>query len=338
MAGRERQPKKGALKARSIALRWMSASLVAAGVWSATPDAHACQACACGDATFAIDPAKGDAHTLVVQLQAATRPERYGADGYPYEFGEWRADLTLGWAYQRTMLALRLPWLWRTLDYEGMELAQTSGFGDMELAASWVFARSFDRDDAWELQQRGASQFGAIHGGLSMPTGAGIRDARGELLVDDVQPGTGSFTLFAGVNWSVTRGIFAVDGRHTAYVPMPGRFQFQVGPTWQNRVRALVTPVAPLTLGVGFYGSLASPVKYDGEPEVDTGGFAGYLDVEAEVRAHRSVAFIVGARVPVIQALKGDHRAQTGVFFGVRLMGEVGASTAVDWDEGGYVL
>lgn len=303
------------------------------------PSAEACQACACGDATFAVSPADGDAHTLTAQIYAATRPEKYGADGYPYQFNEWRADLTLGWSYQRSMVALRFPWLWRTLDFEGRELARTSGYGDTELAATYVFARSMDRANAETLATLGRSRFAAVHGGLSVPTGRAMYDRRGDMLPDEVQLGTGSTTLFAGINWAVGRGVLRLDGRHTAYVPLPGRFEFQVGPTFQNRVRVMVDPVPALRLGIGFYGSLASPVRYDGEAEVDTGGFAGYLDVEAEVRPHSTVTFVVGGRIPVIQALSGDHLAQPAVFFGVRMQGAIGQRRPKpDYDAGGYVL
>lgn len=327
-----RQPTGHASRMRIVAI----STTIAASAWVLLlpSEALACQACACGDATFAVEPSDGEQHVVSAQILAATRPEKYGQDGYPYQFNEWRTDLTLGWAYQRTTVALRLPWLWRELNYEGMELAKTSGFGDMELAASYAFWRNADA-----MAEVSRWTFAAVHGGLSLPTGMGVRDDRGELLVDDVQPGTGSTTLFAGVNWSVGQGIWSVDGRHTAYFPLPGRFQFQVGPTWQNRVRALVNPVDPLRVGAGFYAAWSAPVKYGDEIEVDTGGFVGYLDLEAEIQAQQSVTLVGGVRVPVVQALRGDHKAQTGVFFGLRFQGEIrGKSYTPDFDAGGYVL
>ena len=306
--------------------------------WVPLSSAEACQACACGDASFAIDPSGDDNHVFLAQIYASKRPEKYGIDGYPYDFDEWRADLTLAWAWRRSTVSLRMPWLWRTLNYQSMELAQASGLGDVELSASWVFARSQDRENAMTLEGLGRSRYAAIHGGLSMPTARGVYDERGDLLPDDVQPGTGSFMPFIGVNWAIARGIMRFDGRHTGYFPVPGRFEFQVGPTLQNRVRVMVEPVEYLQVGAGVYTSLAAPIRFGDEKEQDTGGFAGYLDLEAEVTPTPALTFVVGGRIPVIQALRGYHRAQPSVFFGVRVQGEVPSRRAPDLEAGGYIL
>lgn len=283
----------------------------------ASSNAWACQACACGDATFAVRPGDPTTHTLTAQLQLSSRGERYG-EGLPWSFSEWRTDLTVGWGYQRTTLAVRLPWVWRNLDYEGLRTNKTAGLGDIEFAASYVLlqGKPQDPDAVFSGSRRGG--YLALHAGMSLPTAQLAVDNFGEPIIDDVQSGTGSFTPFAGVNWSVGLTGFRLDGRHTAYIPLPGRFSFNVGPTLQQRIRLMAEPFEQFRFGVAAYGSLAAPVRIDGAPEEDTGGFIGYLDLEAEIVPHEQLTLVVGARLPVVQALRGDHRADPGTYFGLR--------------------
>lgn len=297
-------------------------ALMTLGALFTPSDAWACQACACGDATFAVLPADPNAHTLTAQLLATTRGERYG-EGLPWEFSEWRTDLTLGWAYQRTAIALRLPWVWRSLDYEGMETNRTGGLGDIELAATYVFTRRPSVDQAVDTMASTRMSYAAVHAGLAIPTAQQLTGQDGLPIIDDVQSGTGSFTPFVGLNWSVGLNGFRLDGRHTLYIPLPGRFDFQVGPTTQQRIRLMAEPFEAFRFGVAAYGSLSAPVRHDGEIEEDTGGFVGYLDLEAEIQPHDQLVMVVGARMPVIQALRGHHRAEPGAYFGLRFQQSV---------------
>lgn len=302
-------------------------SVAATALWQS--EAHACQACACGDATFAVRPTDSSAHTLTVAAQTASRGEAYGTD-YLWDFHEWRLDLTLGWSHERTTVALRLPWVWRNLSYDGMRTAKTSGLGDIEIAGSYVFTkRATSADPTLNMVASARGSFAAIHGGLTMPSAKEVLDAYGEPLMDDVQSGTGSFTPFVGLNWGTKLGGFRLDGRHTAYLPLPGRFGFQVGPTVQQRVRLMAEPFDQFRFGVAAYALWAAPVKMGGEIEEDTGGFVGYLDLEAEVAAHAQFSVVGGARLPVIQALRGDHRAEPGVYVGLRFQQPIKPKTRV---------
>lgn len=281
-------------------------------------EAHACQACACGDATFAVQPGDADAHTLTFAAQTASRGEAYGTD-YLWDFHEWRLDLTLGWSHERTTVAVRLPWVWRDLRYDGLQTAKTSGLGDIELAASYVFTRRANAaPQALDFVASGRGSYAAVHAGLSLPTAVEAFDAYGAPLIDDVQSGTGSFTPFAGLHWGTKLGGFRLDGRHTAYLPLPGRFNFQVGATVQQRVRLMAEPFEQFRFGTALYALWAAPVTMGGDVEDDTGGFVGYIDLEAEIVPHDQFSIVGGARLPVIQALRGDHRAEPGVYVGLR--------------------
>src|SRR5699024_4961636 len=92
-------------------------------------EAHACQACRCGDSNSRMQPTDPRADTLYVSMQASSRGERYG-EGHPWAFDEWRTDLNLGWSYERTSVTLRMPWLWRSVEFEGTQMEKTSGPGD----------------------------------------------------------------------------------------------------------------------------------------------------------------------------------------------------------------
>lgn len=283
----------------------------------AVQEAYACQACGCGDVNFQMLPNDPRAHTLHVAMNAASRGEQYG-EGYPWSFHEWRADLNLGWSYERTSLTLRMPWLWRSVKYEGMQTERTSGIGDVEIAASYQLTRLPDPENVARSAGRARGWQAAVHLGLSIPTAPLAVEQTGQPMMDDVQSGSGSFMPFGGVTWAVGLNGFRIDGRHTAYIPAPGRFWFQVGPTLQQSIGITAEPLDQFRFGTRFYTSWAAPITVDGEQEDDTGGFAGYIDLEAEVQPHSQVTFVVGGRFPVIQRLRGDHRAEMGAYFGVR--------------------
>lgn len=300
--------------------RYFVATFSAAAVLTplfAVEEAHACQACGCGDVNFQMQPNDPRAHTLHVAMNAASRGERYGT-GYPWSFHEWRADLNLGWSYERTSLTLRMPWLWRSVKYEGMQTERTSGPGDIEIAASYQLTKLPDPENVPRTAGRARGWQAAVHLGLSIPTAPLAVEQTGQPMMDDVQSGSGSFMPFGGVTWAVGLNGFRIDGRHTAYIPAPGRFWFQVGPTLQQSVGITAEPFDQFRFGTRFYTSWAAPITVDGEHEEDTGGFAGYIDLEAEIQPHQQVIFVVGGRFPVIQRLRGDHRAEMGAYFGVR--------------------
>ena len=315
----------------TLSMSLLAGTALAFGSVGLASDAWACQACACGDATFAVRPGDPNTHTLTAQLQLASRGERYG-DDLPWAFREWRTDLTVGWGYQRTTVALRLPWVWRHLDYEGMRTNKTAGLGDIELAASYVLTKFRSEEESVNAQGLRRTGYVALHAGFSLPTAQLAVDNSGEPIIDDVQSGTGSFTPFAGLNWSVGLHGFRLDGRHTMYLPLPGRFSFQVGPTLQQRIRVMAEPLEQFHFGFAAYGSLAAPVKVGDELEDDTGGFIGYLDLEAEIIPHEQLTFVVGARLPVIQALRGHHRADPGGYFGIRYQQPVKARRTAEPD------
>lgn len=300
---------------RSIALSVLSLGL--SWVLLGVQEAHACQACGCGDVNFQMQPNDPHAHTLHASLIASKRGERYG-EGLPWSFNEWRTDLNLGWSYERTAVTLRLPWIWRSVHYEGLQTEKTTGIGDIEVAASYTLTKMPDPENVGRSAGRARGWQAAAHLGLSIPTGQLSHDRIGQPMMDDVQSGTGSFMPFGGITWAVGLNGFRIDGRHTAYIPAPGRFWFQVGPTLQQSVGITAEPWDEFRFGMRFYTSLAGPVTSDGEIEDDTGGFAGYIDLEAEFQPHKQVILVLGGRFPVIQRLRGDHRAEMGMSFGVR--------------------
>lgn len=280
-------------------------------------EAYACQACGCGDVNFQMQPNDPRAHTLHVSMNASSRGERYG-EGLPWQFHEWRTDLNLGWSYERTSVTLRMPWLWRSVKYEGMQTERTSGLGDIEVAASYQLTPLPDPENVPRSAGRARGWQAAVHLGLSMPTAQLVTEPSGQPMMDDVQSGTGSFMPFGGLTWGVGLNGFRIDARHTVYIPAPGRFWFQVGPTLQQSVGITAEPLDQFRFGTRFYTSLAAPVVIDGKREEDTGGFAGYIDLEAEIQPHQQIIFVVGGRFPVIQRLRGDHRAEMGGYFGIR--------------------
>lgn len=289
--------------------------------------AHACQTCATGDPTFAVSSSEtgGSQHVFSAAFQQSLRLEVYGENDR-FEFTEWRSDLALGYAYGRGSVALRLPWVVRSLDADGLELARVSAFGDVEVLGGFRFLQRGDEQ---------ASGWLALNLGLSLPTGREFRDGQGTPLVDDVQPGAGSVIPIVGLSGIYRRGITTLDGRVTGYLPLASRFNFRIGNTLQARARATFEVVGPLTLGVAAFVQAMEPVEVMGEAEEDTGGVLGTLDGEVGVQLYDGLLLSVAVRVPVIQGLLGDHRARVGGWAALQWSGRLREERqSVDPNEG----
>ncbi|MBK8555713.1 MAG: hypothetical protein IPL65_08070 [Lewinellaceae bacterium] len=84
--------------------------------------------------------------------------------------------------------------------------ANTSGFGDVAIMASYVLLQS----DA-HPQHRWQQQL-LLSGGLKMPTGPSrLMDGSGLVLPAGLQPGTGSWDMLTGVNYTIRQGAWALN-------------------------------------------------------------------------------------------------------------------------------
>lgn len=288
-------------------------------VFFVAAEAWACPACGCGSTTFVGQANDVQAHTLFVETQATSRGESFG-EGLPWSVHEWRLDVTMGWAYKRLSLTGRLPFIWRTASFKGFQTDKTVGIGDVEVAGAYTLTRLPTEETERNAAGTPLGWYAGVHLGLSLPTAPLQLDQHDRPFIDDVQSGTGSFMPFGGGFWSVGLRGWKIDQRHTLYLPIPGRFWFHVGPTYQHRTRLMAEPFKQFQFGLGFYTTWTTPVKEDGEiePIADSGGFAGYLDLEAEFVPHDQLTLVVGGRFPVIQKLSGDHEAHMGMYVALR--------------------
>ena len=306
------------------------AALIGVGVVSLAPrTAQACQACACGDATF-VSVDVQQPWVLHVGWYTALRRERYGANGLPFAFREWRSDVTLGLTASRVSVAMRLPYVQRSLEVDGLRIARGTNLSDIETVFMW---HVLPQERAAELRR----QF-TLHAGMVWPSGPQVTGDSFEVLPPDVQPGTGAFTPFLGWGFVANQGIVRWDGRQSVYLPLPSRFDFQVGNALQTRVRAMFAVIPELRLGGGLYAQWMGQVIENGHPEEDTGGFLLSVDLEAEGRIADAVTVFAGARLPVVQGLLGNHEARPGFYAGVRWDHALRRERAPSGDESTWIV
>jgi hypothetical protein len=283
------------------ALRACVVASAALGVLGSHGDAAACAVCGCGDATLTTmggeAPFQG---RMRAALEARYREDAIGTPGRDrIELTEGRIDASFSWAaHERLVLGATLPALLREVEYVNLARETTVGIGDAEVRAKFVTFK--DR------------RFGARHVlystlGVKLPTGPEAEDDAGRSLPFELQPGTGSVDPLVGLSYATFQGDWSGYGSAHAYFATPGWNGNRASSSLRVSASAQRQLVPAFALRLGIDTRIDARATEDGRPEPDSGGFIGFLSPEALVSPGMDVTIVGSARIPVLNALEGEH-------------------------------
>lgn len=280
----------------------MSTASAALALLAAAPRwAAACASCGCGDPTLtAMGTEQPFQNRLRASLDLRQRVDDIGQGAGELRLSEQRLDAQLAWAPARSVFLLAtMPALRREISYAGDLFRRTSwGPGDLELRAK-VFLY---RDRAFAPRH-----LVAAIGGAKLPTAALERNASGELLPIEVQPGTGSFDPIAGASYAFFAFPWSLYASAQVVLPTAGTEGFRAS-------RSLRTTVAAQRqLGTLVAARLAADTRVDGRavehgaPAEDSGGYIVFASPELLLSPATDLTVVLYARLSALNRLQGRH-------------------------------
>jgi hypothetical protein len=263
--------------------------------------ARACPTCTVGDPTLTTMGAEAPYKNRVrASAGLSTRGDRVGRLGFDaIELREQRLDLTVAWAAaERFVLSFNLPVAHRRLAYADLSVDHLVTLGDAELRGRLVVFR--DRKFA-------PNHLLSVLMGLEMPTAPSI-SKNGQTLPLELQAGSRSWDPLVGLAYDHFASPLSVHLVATLRVSTPGFEGSLAGPSgrlqgtlqWQAHERF------GLRVGTDMRGDGVTRTPSGQDPNSGgliaflTGGFVAALGADTLMNA---LVF-----VPVIQALRGEHR------------------------------
>ncbi len=201
------------------------------------------------------------------------------------------------------IVLLRLPLVRRT----ATAMPTTAGLGDLELTARWI---------AWQDSPTLASHVVALQPGLALPTGPVRRDAAGEALGFDVQPGRGAVTPSLGLGYSYFAAPFAFFSSATVVWPAWSRHDERLGETLVANAAAQLQPIDWLALQLGSDTRWAQHSWAEGERDHDTGGLVSFATAGLSLSPTTDLLLTAIVRVPVLNHLAGGEEERPEVELG----------------------
>ena len=129
-------------------------------------------------------------------------------------------------------------------------------------------------------------------------------------------------TPLAGLSYDVRRGPWMLYTSLTFFVPFAVRSGAHACDVLRASTSVQAQPHRRVATRLGFDVRLESSAAGDKQSDPNAGGFIGYLSPEVVVSPMTDLLVIAGARFPVVQALRGDHRedaiASLGVAYDLR--------------------
>jgi hypothetical protein len=190
-----------------------------------------------------------------------------------------------------------VPVLVRTVTYVNLAERTSGGLGDAEARARITIYR----DRAF-----GPRHVLALSTGLKVPT-APEAEEDGEPLPLELQPGSGSFDPILGLGWATFQGDTSVYASAHAYYPLSIRSGDRPGTSLRASASVQRQLVPWLAGRLGIDARLDARSREDGRAEEDSGGFVGFLSPEVLVAPAAGWLLVAVVRVPVLDALAGDH-------------------------------
>jgi hypothetical protein len=282
-------------------VRGVAAVAVVIAVAGAPRIASACAVCSADDPTMTASGAEQPfAHRLRVDVEALV-----GGVGEAATDGRWlalddrRLSVTTAYAPSRDVLvSLVVPVLDRTL-YDGSKRSTVLALGDVDLRVY---------DVAWRRDGRTRRRFGLI-AGARMPTAPVQRDAPGAPLPVDLEPGCSSIVPYGGAAYVAERGMLSMQLSAVVALPFSVRDAPHAGDSLRTSAWVQAQPARSLATRFGVRTRLDSTGEIaPNAPDLNSGGFVGYVTSDIVVSPAEDVVVSVGAAFPVLQAWLGEHR------------------------------
>ncbi len=239
-------------------------------------------------------------HRLRVDVEALVGGVGEAApDGRWLSLDDRRLSVTTAYAPSRDVLvSLVVPVLDRTL-FDGAKHATTLTLGDVDLRVY---------DVAWRRDERTRRRF-AFLAGVRAPSAPVERDARGAPLPVDLEPGCSSIVPYVGVAYVAERGALSMQLSAVVALPFSVRDAPHAGDSFRTSAWLQTQPARSFAARFGVRTRLDSTGEIaPGNPDLDSGGFAGYVTSDLVFSPAEDVVVSVGAAFPVIQAWLGEHR------------------------------
>jgi hypothetical protein len=264
--------------------------------------ALACAVCSTGDPTLTVagaeQPFAGRLRSAL-ELQYQTHDAgRAGVDRL--HIAEARADVSLAWAADpRWLFAARLPLLDRQIEDASLGLRETWGIGELELDAKWFVWTDREFAPRWLL---------AWLGGVQLPTAPLHRDAGGQYLPLEAQPGAGSWDVVLGPSVSAFAGdtsLYAsLRWTQPLFTPAPFEPGASLGASLalQQQLASWVAARAVAELRAD------RPSREQGQRDADSGGAIAFAGGDLVWSPLADLVAQLGARVPAFSRLRGAQR------------------------------
>jgi hypothetical protein len=282
--------------------RWVLGALGALIASFSSLPASACAACGCGDPTLtAVGVEQPFAGRLRSALELRYRTDSIGEPGVDEtDIVELRADLSTAWSPRDDLaLVVTMPLVYREVTDASLAVDRSWGPGDLELRGKFFVYR--DR----ALAPR---HLLAVIAGLKLPTAPFRRDAEGELLPLEAQAGTGSWDLLVGPSYALFEGSFSLYASVQANLPLLTSDELEPGAS----LRATLAPQLQIVESLAVRGAIEArgdrASEEDGEVDPNSGGFVMLAGADLLVSPLLDLTLAAGARLPVVQALRGFHR------------------------------
>ena len=282
--------------------RWVYGALTALIASLSTRPAPACAACGCGDPTLtAVGVEQPFAGRLRSSLELRYRTDSIGEpDVDETDVVELRADLSTAWSPREDLtLVVTLPLVYRDVTDVSLAVDRSWGPGDLELRSKFFVYR--DRPLA-------PRHLFAVTLGFKAPTAPFRRDSQGELLPLEAQAGTGSWDLLVGPSYALFEGTFSLYASVQADLPLVTSDELSPGAS----LRATRAPQLQLAERFAIRGALEGRAdrvsEEEGEVDPNSGGVVVLAGGDVLVSPLLDLTLAAGARLPVVQALRGFHR------------------------------
>jgi hypothetical protein len=282
--------------------RWAFAVLAVLAIALRSAEASACAACGCGDPTLTAAGAEQPfAGRLRSSLELRYRTDSIGEPGVDEsEIVELRADVSGSWApLENLVFMLTMPLVYREVTDVSLAANSSWGPGDLELRSKLFVYR--DR----ALAPR---HLLAVMLGLKAPTAPFRRDADGELLPLEAQPGTGSWDLLAGPSYALFEGAFSFYASAQLSYPLVTREELEPGASLRGTLAPQLQVVESLAVRGAIEARADQVSEESGMEDPNSGGLVVLAGGDVLVSPLLDLTLAVGARLPVVQALRGFHR------------------------------
>jgi len=224
---------------------------------------------------------------------------------------EERLNVQIAWApHERVLLLMTAPFVYRSVEYVNLAQIDSVNVGDIELRGKIFIYRD---------RRLAPKHLLSVLGGVKLPTAPLERSANGALLPIELQSGTGSIDPIFGAAYAFFNFPWSAYASVQGMLPTYGNEGFRGSPSMRTTC-ALQYQLSPeFALRPGMDTRLDGKALEAGVESADSGGFIGYLTLEALVNPWTDVLLFAGARVPVLNALNGKHREGPVLSAGVAL-------------------